>query len=164
MKRRLIATLITTSLLTGCMVGPKYKRPGVQQPTVYRGVENPAVPPDPQTLADTKWFDVFNDDVLQELIRQALLSNYDLREAVARVDQAQANYGIVRSDQFPKVGAGANWTVQGLSRNGEFEVPEGNKRTRTFGGVLLSLLTFEVDIWGRLRSATAAAKSQILAS
>lgn len=164
MNRRLIATLITTSLLTGCMVGPKYQRPGVQKPTVYRGVENPAVAPDPQTLADTKWFDVFNDDVLQELIRQALVRNYDLREAIARVDQAQANYGIVRSDQFPKVAAGVDYTVQGLSRNGQFDVPEPIKRTRTFGGVLLGLLTFEVDVWGRLRSATASAKAQLLAS
>src|SRR4030095_14760589 len=157
MNRRLIVTLITTSILTGCMVGPKYQRPGMQTPTVYRVIENPTTPPNPQTLADTKWFDVFNDSALQELIRQALVGNYDLREAVARFEQAQANYGIFRSDQFPKFEAGANITFQGLSRDGQFSVQEPIKRTRTFGGILLGLLTFEVDVWGRLRSASGSA-------
>ena len=85
MNGRLIVVLLITTLLTACTVGPKYQRPRVQTPAVYRGVADPNVAPDPQTLADTKWFEVFKDDKLQELIRAALVSNYDLREAVARV-------------------------------------------------------------------------------
>src|SRR5215475_2556802 len=103
MIRRLIVMLLTGSLLTACTVGPKYQRAKVQTPGVYRGVPDPSAQPNPQTLADTKWFDVFKDEKLQELIRQALVSNYDLREAIARVDEARANYGITRSDQFPTI-------------------------------------------------------------
>ncbi len=164
MMRRLTIAFIVMGLLTACKVGPNYKRPGVPAPTVYRGVPNPAAPPDPQTLADTKWFDVFKDDKLQDLIRQALVSNYDLREAVARVSQARANYGITRSNQFPQIGVSADQTTARLSRNGSTPLPEPIDRDRGFGSVLLNLLSFEVDIWGRLRRATESAKADLLAS
>ncbi|HSE36281.1 MAG TPA: efflux transporter outer membrane subunit [Blastocatellia bacterium] len=164
MNRSLIIVLIVTSLLTACTVGPKYQRPRVQTPTVYRGVADPNVAPDPQTLADTKWFEVFRDDKLQELIRTALVSNYDLREAVARVDQASANYGITRADQFPTFDASSDISTERRSRSGVFDIPAPAKRDRTFGSVLLNLLTFEVDIWGRLRRATEAARADLLAS
>jgi len=164
MMRRLTIAFIVMGLLTACKVGPNYKRPGVPAPTVYRGVPNPAASPDPQTLADTKWFDVFKDDKLQDLIRQALVSNYDLREAVARVSQARANYGITRSNQFPQIGVSADQTTQRLSRNGSIVLPEAIDRDRGFGTVLLNLLSFEVDIWGRLRRATESAKADLLAS
>ena len=165
MNGRWVIVLIMMGLLTACKVGPNYQRAKVQAPPAFRGVANPAAQPDPQTLADLKWFDVFKDEKLQELIRQALVSNYDLREAVARVEQAQANYGITRSDQFPTIYAGAQATTQGISRNGNFfALPEDAKRNRVFGSVLLNLLTFELDIWGRLRRATEAAKAELLAS
>src|SRR5262249_36421286 len=120
--------------------------------------------PNAQTLADEKWFDVFKDDKLQELIRQALVSNYDLRVAVTRVDQARAQYGITRADQFPTITASSDFTVQRLSRGGAVSVPEALSRDRTFGSVLLNLLTFEVDVWGRLRRATESARANLLAT
>ena len=61
--------------------------------------------PQAASLADLKWFEVFHDEELQELIRVALKQNYDLRDAVARVDEARANLGITRSNQIPQVGA-----------------------------------------------------------
>lgn len=164
MNGRLIIVLLITSLLTACTVGPKYQRPRLQTPTVYRGVADPNVAPDPQTLADTKWFEVFKDDKLQELIRAGLVNNYDLREAVARVDQARANYGITRSFQFPTIEGSTDISTERRSRSGVFDIPEPAKRDRTFGSVLLNLLTFEVDIWGRLRRATEAARADLLAS
>src|SRR4030095_13546365 len=115
-------------------------------------------------LADTKWFEVFKDDKLQELIRQALTSNYDLREAVARIDAAQANYGITRADQFPTITGSADVITERRSRSGTFDLPEPINRDRTYGSVLLNLLSFEVDIWGRLRRATEAARADLLAS
>jgi multidrug efflux system outer membrane protein len=121
-------------------------------------------PPNQQSLAEQKWFEVFKDEKLQELIREAFVYNYDLREAVARVDAARANLGITRSEQFPTFGASADLTTQRLSRDGAFTVPEPIKRDRTFGSILLNLLTFEIDIWGRLRKATAAARADLLAS
>jgi outer membrane protein, multidrug efflux system len=164
MIKRLIVMLVAGSLLTACTVGPKYQRAKVQTPGVYRGVPDPAAQPNPQTLADTKWFEVFKDEKLQELVRQALANNYDLREAVARVDEARANYGITRSDQFPSIFASTDVTAERRSRTGAVELPAPLKQQRTFGTVLLNLLTFEVDIWGRLRKATEAAKADLLAS
>ena len=160
----LIVVLTIISLVTACTVGPKYQRPKVQTPAVYRGVPDPAAQPDPQSLADAKWFEVFKDDQLQQLIREALTSNYDLREAVARIDAAQANYGITRADQFPTITGSADVITERRSRSGVVDLPEPISRDRTYGSVLLNLLSFEVDIWGRLRKATEAARADLLAS
>jgi multidrug efflux system outer membrane protein len=140
----------------------KYQKPKVETPTVYRS--DPTAQPDRQSIADTKWFEIFKDEKLQELIREALANNYDLAEAVARVDAARANYGITRADQFPTIVGSADVTNERRSRSGAFDLPEPIKRDRSFGSVLLNLLTFELDIWGRLRKATAAAKAELLAS
>src|SRR5262245_13702765 len=75
----------------------KYPQPQVLNPSVFRGDQQPTQ----QSLGDEKWFVVFKDPKLQDLIRAALENNYDVREAVARVEAAEANVGIVRSNQFP---------------------------------------------------------------
>ena len=97
-----IALLSAALLLSGCAVGPNYKRPAVPVPTTYRG----AVPDStPQTetisLGDQKWWDIFQDEQLRSLIRTALQQNYDLRIAASRILQARAQLGITRADQFP---------------------------------------------------------------
>jgi multidrug efflux system outer membrane protein len=150
-------------LLTGCTVGPSYRRPAVAIPSTFRA---PAPLPQDQaaSLADLKWFDVFEDQELQGLIRTALEQNYDLRDAVARVDVARAGLGIARSSQFPNVGAGGNVEINRLSRDGATALspavlPDQN---RNFGTVSLALLSFEVDIWGRLRRATEGARAVLL--
>ena len=137
-------------------------KPQVLTPSTYRG--DTAAQPDPQSLANLKWFELFKDPKLQELINQALEHNYDLREAVARVDAARANLGIVRSDQFPTITASADVVNQRQSRSAAFDLPEPIKRDRSFGSVLLNLLSYEIDIWGRLRKATAAARADLLAT
>jgi outer membrane protein, multidrug efflux system len=158
---------VIVSLLSGCMVGPKYRRPAVKPPDAFRGSADPTPPADPASLADLKWFEVFRDERLQELIRAALVQNYDLRVAVARVDAARASLGITRSDQFPTITASADITKERLSSNGQFplgQVSGGFSLERTFGSVLLNLLSFEVDIWGRLRRATEASRADLLAA
>jgi len=160
--KRFVVALLIISLAQASVVGQKYQRPQVQTPTVYRG--DTATQPDPQTIANLKWFEVFKDDKLQDLIREALASNYDLREAVSRIDAARANYGITRSDQFPTIVASSDVVNQRSSRSGQVELPEPIKRDRSFGTVLLNLLDFELDIWGRLRKATAAAKADLMAT
>jgi multidrug efflux system outer membrane protein len=166
MIKRLLPCLMIAALAVGCTVGPKYQRAKVQSPSVYRGVADPSAPPSPQSIAETKWFELFKDDKLQALIREALAGNYDLREAVARVDAARANYGITRADQYPTITGSADLVTERISRSGSVTIPEGIpfKRDRTFGSVLLNLLTFEVDIWGRLRKASEAARADLLAS
>jgi outer membrane protein, multidrug efflux system len=147
--------------LSGCMLGPDYKRPAVEIPPQFRAAMTPDAA---ASIGDLKWFEIFKDEQLQELIRVALVQNYDLRDAIARVDQARANLGITRSNQFPQFGVGADVTSTELSRQGQFTVPEGTARQRTFGTVFLNLFTFEIDIWGRLRRATESAQAQLLAS
>lgn len=164
--KRVAVTLLLTCLVI-CLIGPyaagqKYQRPQVQTPTVYRG--DTATQPDPQSLADLKWFELFKDEKLQDLIRDALTNNYDLREAVARIDAARANLGIVRSEQFPTVVASGDVVNQRQSRSSAFDLPEPVKRDRSFGSILLNLLSFELDIWGRLRKQTAAARADLLAT
>ena len=128
------------------------------------GRRDPIRSPDPNSLADLKWFELFKDSQLQELIRTALVENYDIRDAVARVSAARANLGITRADQFPNVAVSADITTLRNSTSGAFPLPPGFEPKRTFGGVLLNLLSFEVDIWGRLRRQTEAARAQLLAS
>ena len=161
-KRRLFAAMTLMVLLSGCMVGPDYRRPPVTAPDVFRGSPTPA--PDAQSIADLKWFEVFSDEQLQELIRTALVQNYDLRDAIARVDAARANLGITQADQYPNFGVGADVTSVEQSRQGQFTIPSGTSRQRTFGTVFLNLFTFEIDIWGRLRRATESARAQLLAT
>src|SRR6476469_3345648 len=102
MRARYFAVAAAAAMLAGCAVGPNYKRPQVGVPANFRA---PAPLPEPQaaSLADLKWFEVFHDEALQSLIRVALEQNYDLRDAVTRVEQARANLGITRSNQFPQV-------------------------------------------------------------
>ena len=159
--KRLVLSLLFVCTFQTYVVCQKYQRPKVQTPTVFRG--DTATQPDPQSLADLKWFELFKDEKLQELIKEALANNYDLREAVARIDAARANYGIARSNQFPTIGIGADVVNERLSRSGSLTLPEPAKRDRSFGSVLLNLLSFELDIWGRVRKETAASKSDLLA-
>ena len=87
---------VAALLLAGCVVGPNYKRPQVAVPANFRA---PAPLPESQaaSFADLKWFEVFHDETLQGLIRAALVQNYDLRDAVTRVEQARANLEIGRA-------------------------------------------------------------------
>jgi len=160
--KRLVVFALICCLGQGYAFGQKYQRPQVPTPKEFRA--DPAAQPDPQTIADMKWFELFKDEKLQELIREALANNYDLREAVSRIDAARANYGIVRADKFPTIVASSEVITQRASRSGQFDIPEPIKRDRSWGNVLLNLLSFELDIWGRVRKATAAAKADLLAT
>ena len=161
-RRRFFAAATIMILLSGCMVGPDYKRLPVTTPSVFRGASPAAL--DPHSIADVKWFEVFKDEQLQELIRTALVQNYDLRDAIARVDAARANLGITQADQYPNFGVGADVTTSEQSRRGQFTIPRGTSRERSFTTVFLNLFTFEIDIWGRLRRATESARAQLLAT
>jgi multidrug efflux system outer membrane protein len=161
MTRQLIAGVAGVVLLTGCTVGPNYRRPAVQTPQAFRSPD-PQLAPGSASLADLKWFEVFKDDKLQDLIRTALVQNYDLRDAVTRVEAARANLGLTRSEQFPTFGVGGQIETNRTSRNGQLALPASLPQNRTFGSATLNLLSFEADIWGRLRRATEAARANLL--
>ena len=157
--------IAVVALSAGCAVGPNYRRPVTQVPATFRA-PTPLPPSQAASIADLKWFEVFQDEKLQELIRTALEHNFDLREAVARVEEARANLGITRSNQFPTIAAGASVETNRVSRAGATPLPPSflPSQNRTFGTVALQLLSFEVDIWGRLRRATEAARANLLST
>jgi len=171
-KRLTIAALLgalVSSMLTSCTVGPKYVRPNVKTPAVFRGADATATV-DQNSLGDLKWFEIFKDAQLQNLIRTAMVQNYDVRVAVDRELESRANLGVTRSNQFPQISGGAQFTSVTLSEQGQFvfppQLPPGFfiSRTRNFGTLLLNLASFEVDIWGKLRKATEASRANLLAS
>jgi multidrug efflux system outer membrane protein len=166
MRRTLLTiTLMAGLLLLGCRApGANYARPKIKPPEVFRGSTDSTPRTDLSSLAELKWFEVFKDEELQRLIKEALESNYDLREAVARVDAARANVGITRADQFPSIAAGTSITTVRNSAGGAFPLPRGFNQDRTFGSLALNLVSFEADIWGRLRNSTEAARADLLAT
>ncbi|MDX6383129.1 MAG: outer membrane protein multidrug efflux system, partial [Blastocatellia bacterium] len=160
MTRGFITAVLIGSLLTGTVAAQKkYQRPPIQTPDTFRGADST----DQSSIGDLKWFEVFKDAELQQLVRTAMQQNYDLRAASARIEAERANLGLTRSNQFPQFGAGADLTTTRSSRNGPAGTTGGG-RNHSFGEVLLSLLNFEIDIWGRLRQETKAARAELRAS
>jgi multidrug efflux system outer membrane protein len=156
--RTAVALLLAFSA-SGCTVGPNYKRPNVDAPSTYRGSPAGDAPGDATpALGDEKWWTVFQDEELQNLIRVALQQNYDLRIAATRVLQAQAQLGITRADQFPTLSGGANLESTRQAANTLFHGFE--ERT---GQISLSA-SWELDFWGKYRRATEAARANLVAS
>jgi outer membrane protein, multidrug efflux system len=144
--------ILAAMMLSACMVGPNYHRPVVQTPTTFRGPdESQHAQAQTESFADLPWWQVFHDAQLQQLIRTALERNYDLQLAVERVNAARAQVGITRSNQFPQ-----------LSLNPEFS---GGKTDQGIKSNIFSLtadMVFQVDLFGRYRRATEAARAQLL--
>ena len=145
-------------VLTGCTVGPKYKRPPITVPDSYRGIAPDAGPQTSASLADEKWWTVFQDSELEALIREALLQNYDVRIAASRVVQAQAVLGITRADQFPTITGGA------ASSNERFAATRITPAFETSPSSVNLSLFWELDFWGKYRRATEAARATVLAT
>lgn len=160
--KRLVVALVVTCMVQMGVPAQTSKKPAVQTPGVFRA--DSTAQPSAQSLADLKWFEIFRDPKLQDLLRDALSNNYDLRQAIANIDAARANLGITRSEQFPTITAGGDVVNQRISRSSQFDLPAPAKRDRSFGSILLNLLTFEIDIWGRLRKQTAAARADLMAT
>jgi outer membrane protein, multidrug efflux system len=151
----LTAILMAGSLAAGCKVGPNYHRPVVQPPTAFRDLsENPQVQAQAASYADLRWWQVFQDPQLQELIRTALKQNYDLQIATERINQARAQVAITRSNLFPQ--------VQG---NGNFSGGKESNFQTKFNFLTLSAdAAFQLDLFGKLRRATEASRAQLLAT
>jgi multidrug efflux system outer membrane protein len=156
---KLTTLLLVVLLISGCAVGPNYKRPSVNAPGTYRGaMPQEAAQPAAESLGDQKWWEVFQDEELQKLIRNALLQNYDVRIAATRILEAQAQLGITRADQFPSISAGAAASDQRSPRT-KF-IPAFNSSANQ-----VNLAFFwELDFWGKFRRATEAARANLLAS
>lgn len=154
---RLRALLGAALLLGGCTLGPDYKRPAVPMPASFRGA--PSGAPTAETLADIRWWQLFQDEMLQGLIRTALTENYDVQIAAARILDARAQVTITRSFQFPGVEARADAAYTHVE--GERVPLQSEDSWSGTGGFLLG---FELDFWGRFRRATESARAELLAS
>ena len=181
--KKLATILMLISLATGCTVGPNYKRPSVDVPGGFRGAAPSAdsaqsgtqsgeKKPEQQpgqsaaqpsqsaasSIGDEKWWEVFQDPQLQELIRTALKNNYDVNIAAARILKAQAQLGITRADQLPTISAGAAAI--------NYDVP----RTKDFPNTASSInaadvnFNWHLDFWGKYRRATEAARANLVAT
>jgi outer membrane protein, multidrug efflux system len=145
--------------LAGCTVGPNYKRPNTDAPAAYRGLTpEEAASATMQSLGEQKWWEVFQDEQLQKLIRTALQQNYDARIAATRVLEAQARLGITRAAQFPTVSAIGTGT--NLHNPATGPIPSYGL---TLGKVLASA-AWDTDFWGKYRRATEAARANVLAT
>ncbi len=171
MKRIVIALVALTSTLciTGCMVGPRYQRPATDAPQVYRGAMAPDPNPNTSSLGDEKWAEVFRDPVLQQLIRDALANNYDVKIAAQRVLEQQDQVGITRSQQFPTVNGGASDYALGLPRSLVKSLNSGgNKKSylgsNVYAGGFTLSAAWNLDFWGLYRRQTEAARAQLLAT
>ena len=180
-----IVVLALILFTSGCTVGPNYKRPKVDVPGGFRGApsqevavagwsngaENsssghmqPADRPAQSQLSepsfgDQRWWEVFQDPQLQELIRTSLKQNYDVRIAATRILQAQAQLGITRADQLPTVNAGMSAVNQRVQK----EKPV-NQEFETNATSVGASLAWELDFWGKYRRATEAARANLLAT
>ena len=150
--------VVAVLLLNACTVGPHYKRPAVTTPDTYRGLAPDAAQQTTASLGDEKWWMVFQDEQLQKLIRQALVKNYDVRIAAARVLQAQAALGITRADQFPTIAGGVTATNQRFPKT-PITPPFETSPIQ----VNLSLV-WQLDFWGQYRRATEAARANLLST
>jgi outer membrane protein, multidrug efflux system len=155
---RMKSTLAVALLLSlcACKVGPNYQRPATTLPAQYRAPDLSTQPPQSaQSFGEMKWFEVFQDKTLDDLIREALANNYDLRIAASRVMQARAIVGITRANQFPQLAAGGSITNQ--------------RSTPLFSGAptfdnLNISMSYIADFWGQYRRATEAARANLVAT
>ena len=154
------ALLLGAVLLTGCAVGPNYKRPMVPAPPQFRYADPDGV----RSIADTKWFNLFQDDVLTQLVNEALQQNFDLRIAAERVLQARAALGVTRSQLYPQLNATGEFEAARGSKIGSNSFIPPNATTDVSFTQAGFSVGWELDIWGRIRRLTESARAQYLAS
>jgi len=153
--------VVAGALLAGCAVGPSYRRPAVTVPAQLRG--QPAAA-DAASLADQAWWQVFQDDSLKALVDEALRNGYDPRLAAWRVEEARANAGVAGALYLPQVQVQADWT---RGRQSSFAGGAGGAGFATSPQNLYDVnagLSWEIDLWGRIRRTNEAALAQALAS
>ncbi len=153
--------VVAAVLVGGCSVGPDYQRPETEAPQGWQYADSSfMVDSSTVTAADTSWWEGFGDTVLTALVETTLQNNADVRIAAARVEQYMGLYGVAKSDFFPKIDAGA-----GASRGRIRLTPQGQEDRPTINQFDVSVsATWEIDLWGKVRRATEAARADLLAA
>lgn len=157
--RRLAGSVALAALgLSGCMVGPDYTRPEISAPAVFR-YQEPAV----RDLANTAWWQQFDDPVLDSLINEALANNKDLRIAAARVEEFAGVLTSTRAALFPQIGYGAAGSRDRFSERLDTPASPGIPNPQTTYQAVLNA-SWEIDLWGRIRRESEAAQAGLFAT
>jgi multidrug efflux system outer membrane protein len=155
----LIALAVAAALLSGCAIGPNYRRPAVAEPPTFRGQATAEA----ASFADAPWWEAFQDPALQALIQEALRKNYDAAIAAARVQEARAGLSVSRSALFPSLDYGVTAGRARLPLGG-LNLPDKTDHVTddVFVGTLS--MSWEIDIWGRVRRSNEAARATLFAT
>lgn len=153
--KRIAITLVVAGALGGCTAGPNYKRPVLPAPESFYGSSAPA---SDAVLADTQWWDLFADPVLRALVEEALRNGYDVRLAAARVEESRARYGIAGSFRYPEIGYSAGAARLKTSTYATPSDATGDLATAH------ASVSWELDVWGRVRRLNEAARARYLAT
>jgi outer membrane protein, multidrug efflux system len=158
MMRRLMAFSLCMLLFSGCAIGPDYRRPAIDTPAAWRVEEREA-----KDLANTAWWEQFDEPVLNELIYTALKENKDVKIAAGRVEEFMGRYGVTRAVQFPQVTASGSALRQGFS---DYTNPLPSPTLDNPGTFYQTFLnaSWQIDLWGQLRRATEAARADLLST
>ena len=143
----IVFQLLIVLLVDSCMVGPEYSRPEVNTPESYRSDF-----PSDTTIASLPWWEMFGDTVLQNMILTSLDNNRDLKAATARIKEAEAAMGVVRADLYPRIDYAADGSLSATT--------DGSSASLS---PMLSV-SYEVDLWGRIRRLNEAALQEFLAT
>lgn len=148
----IIVIMAGSFFLTGCMVGPDFQRPVIDTPEKYRFSDEEA-----EAVANLKWWELFNDPVLDLLVATALRDNKDVRIAASRIDEAHASLGFTGADLYPA------FDIEAGAGRGNFA--GGRLSEFTDNNFFISpLMNWEIDLWGKLRRATESARAELIAT
>ena len=148
-----ILVLLTVILsFAGCKVGPKYQRPAMKTDSLFRFAQGA----DTNSMASIEWIKLFKDPVLQGLVQQGLKNNYNIRIAFARIEEARAAFKQARGQQWPQISAqvAGGWQQQVLP---------GGKTTEYSTISAVGQISWEIDLWGKLRRSKEAARAKLFA-
>jgi multidrug efflux system outer membrane protein len=151
--------VVVATVLAGCAIGPDYKRPTVENPETFRG--QPLA--EAASFADVPWWEAFQDPILRNLIQEALRNNYDAAIAAARVREARANLTVARSDLFPSIDYDASASRGKVTPGVLGGVGGPAARANDFYSASMRL-SWELDIWGRVRRLNEAARATLFAT
>jgi multidrug efflux system outer membrane protein len=159
-KAFIVSIVVLSIMLSGCLVGPNYKRPAISAPAAFRGQATA----EQNSFADQGWWDVYSDPFLNALIKEALKNNYDLQTAIARAKEAQAFRAVARSAYLPTVdeSSGAQRDHGVYKEFPELSLSTNTPTSNLFLGGLSA--AWEVDLWGRIRRSNEAANAAYLAT
>ena len=140
------------------MMGPNYQRPAVDTPETWRFEEKEV-----KDIVNTQWWEQFNDPVLNELITIALQENKDVKIAAAVIEEFMGRYGVIRAPLYPQIGAGASVGRDRATEEGPSPLSRAVENPANNYQVFLNA-SWEIDLWGKLRRATEAARADLLST